>query len=328
MYNTNHFFKGIKIKLKPYMIWANDYDYIKKLSKEEKEFIAQFHNEYYNGRFDLRYRGKQIESIFLNDKRITGLYIQAKQDPEQFKELKELTRQENDDRKRKYNKHKSREFDYFSRFVNCKDLAQKEKHLKSYNKIFCTKYTMDAKIPDFKPSNKIPKKYKHLSIKEFIKVSIYRELNNQYSKRNDATNREIDLNYEKSLIYEYKDEVYNDRLDTQDLDDLRSLFLEKAQESDYIGFVFEALLYVCDLLNNKDYVILVLENKELYENKALSKAKTYLSLYRLLKVLEIENHNDPEVKEVVKILRNTYETIIFPKSKKLRQLKKNKELEL
>ena len=172
MYNTNHFFKGIKIKLKPYMIWANDYDYIKKLPKEAKEFIAQFHNEYYNGRFDLRHNGKQIESIFLNDERITGLYIQAKQDPEQFEELKQLTKNENEDRKRKYNKHKAKEFDYYSRFVNCKNLEEKEKYLKSYNKIFCTKYTMDAKIAEFKPSNKIPKKYKHLSIKEFILLSI------------------------------------------------------------------------------------------------------------------------------------------------------------
>lgn len=321
--SKNHFKDDIKIKISPYDWWRRDYDYVKNLSPEDREWLTRFTNEYINGRFDLKdENGKKFESLFLNDKRITKKYQEIKKNKEDFEELKNECKKENNKRKRIYQKHKKREYQYFAEFVNTKDLKEKENLIKRYNKIFKTKYDKNTKIKDFKASSEVPNKYKELSIKEYLKKKVYRELNNTYYRKQDVANRFVDFVRKESTLLEYKDIIYKEETE----DDLEQYFLKKYNENDLIGFAFDVLSYIADYNNMDKYLDLLQETKSFYETKHLTKSMTFLTYYRVLTVFNMSDIEDYECKLRIKVLKNAFEKIIFPRSEKLRLLVKTEEL--
>lgn len=316
----NHFLKNTKIYIKPYCLWERDYDYTHKLSHEDREWLTQFTNEYINGRFDLRGKdGKKLKSIFLNDEHIISLYKKYKSDPDEFEKLKKECESENRRRKNLYNKHRKKEYDYFVQFINCKDKTEKANLIKKYNKRFCKDYNLKTKLKHFSRSEKTPDKYKCISIKEWIRTKIYRELNNTYKKEVDCLSSDVDLNTKKSNYVEYDEYTMRPEV-LSEMEEIQEEFKEYYRESKIILFINKYLVYACDLERDDDLLNVVDESYLLYLNNKMEKWRFYLSMYRVIKVLKIIDIKDSFAKQLIEMLDNIYTNIIFKRTMLIKKI--------
>lgn len=219
------------ISKKPQVRNFMDQDYEDKLSADEKEWLKNFNNEYYNGRFD------HPEPVMISKDRILKEYARIKSNPEEYEKFKKDLTKYNQEKTEKYpnyiantykrflklidlkktndknfkamiktgekvNNHKGKvneklvkEYQVkFERFYKTDELLKEE--LKKYNKYTSLNYTVEQLVlSNYKKPTVIPTKYKTLTPEEYISSKIVNRYNTQaQQKKEDLLNRDTNKN--------------------------------------------------------------------------------------------------------------------------------------
>lgn len=171
-----------------------DYDrkYLDDMHKnpEAKKWLAQFTDEYYNGRFDrVNTHGKK--SILANRKELLNEYARIKKNPEEYKKFQQELFEENQKKVGGYPLFRERAYARFCQLLKTQDPVE----LKKFNKYVQGNYTLPIKKQHWRdPDESItPKKYRVSDPITFLRDRIVRERGNFVVKmKKDYMGRDFD----------------------------------------------------------------------------------------------------------------------------------------
>lgn len=257
----------MKYKTSPFQFWQLEKDYYFRLSKEEKEFLSKFENEFYNGNFK---DYKDVKSVFNNSDVFKVNYtLNLLKDSDEWDKFKnKFIRQEKFDHvfdfglqyfKRKCwnRKHKEREDVYAEAINGFQHHSYEKAHLDQFNYQSLKKNNLSA-LPEHN-QEKFEDYYNDLQM-DLI----------DYIKRNDV----IGLVYK--YVYYSADAIGNQRL-SKIIKDLYSLY-ETKKLSKYKTFTYLKMFnnVIKEYTTNEEILDICKNINLIYDNYIYNSNNSYL----------------------------------------------------